>query len=131
MSKSLLANPLIPEAGMSDPHAIVVGDVCYLFTGHDIGFGVEDWVMPDWRIYRSNNLQSWTHVGTISPADNFMGAGSQNCWAGDVVYRNGRFYWFFSNGKRAPASWQPIMSKAPTAMPSARHWSSRSTPRFL
>ena len=91
--------PLIKEPGMSDPHALVLGDVCYLFTGHDVGFGIDDWVMPDWRIYRSIDLRNWAHVGTISPEDNYMGAGHTYCWAGDIVHRDGRFYWYFSNGK--------------------------------
>jgi arabinoxylan arabinofuranohydrolase len=96
-----LTNPLIDEAGMSDPHALIVDDVCYLFTGHDVGFGVNDWVMPDWRIYRSEDLLNWSHVGTISPADNYMGEGNTNCWAGDIVERNGNYYWYFSNRKQS------------------------------
>ena len=60
MTEYRLTNPLIDEAGMSDPHALVIDDVCYLFTGHDVGFGVPRWVMPDWRIYRSDDLGgSW------------------------------------------------------------------------
>jgi hypothetical protein len=94
-----LTNPLIGEPGMSDPHALVVGNACYLFTGHDVGFGINDWVMPDWRIYRSEDLTAWTHVGTISPSDNYMGRGNTSCWAGDIVHRRGKFYWFFSNRK--------------------------------
>jgi arabinoxylan arabinofuranohydrolase len=97
MTIGKLTNPLIAEAGMSDPHALVVGDWCYLFTGRDVGFGVSDWVMPDWRIYRSDDLRRWTHVGTIDPADNYMGKGSTSCWAGDIVERNGTYYWYFSN----------------------------------
>ncbi len=95
-----LTNPLIDEPGMSDPHALVVDDVCYLFTGHDTGFGIADWVMPDWRIYRSEDLQTWEHVGTISPKDNYMGEGNTSCWAGDIVERNGKYYWYFSNRKK-------------------------------
>ena len=67
-----LTNPLIAEPGMSDPHALVVDEVCYLFTGHDVGVGISDWVMPDWRIYKSADLQSWERVGTIDPADNYI-----------------------------------------------------------
>lgn len=93
----MITNPLIAEPGMSDPHALVVGDSCYLFTGHDVGFGINNWVMPDWRIYRTQDLITWEHVGTISPADNYMGAGNMNCWAGDIVERKGKYYWFFSN----------------------------------
>lgn len=86
---------------MSDPHALVVNDTIYLFTGHDIGFGISDWVMPDWRIFRSEDLLSWKHVGTISPADNYMGAGNTNCWAGDIVEHHGKYYWYFSNRKES------------------------------
>jgi hypothetical protein len=98
MAQTRLTNPLIAEPGMSDPHALVVDDVVYLFTGHDVGFGVNDWVMPDWRIYKSGDLQTWEHVGTISPADNYMGEGHTYCWAGDIAERDGTFYWYFSNG---------------------------------
>ena len=97
--KGKLTNPLIEEAGMSDPHILVEGDTCYVFTGHDVGKGIADWIMPDWRIYRSTDLQSWEHVGTISPEDNYMGKGNTNCWAGDIAKRNGKYYWYFSNRK--------------------------------
>jgi arabinoxylan arabinofuranohydrolase len=100
MTDNRFTNPLIDEPGMSDPHALVLDDACYLFTGHDVGVGVNDWVMPDWRIYRSEDLRTWTHVGTISPADNYMGEGHTYCWAGDIAQRYGRYYWYFSNGNR-------------------------------
>jgi len=96
-----LKKPLIDEPGMSDPHALVVNDICYLFAGHDVGFDIPDWVMPDWRIYQSDDLCSWTHVGTIRPEDNYMGAGNTDCWAGDIVERNGKYYWYFSDRKRS------------------------------
>ncbi|MFC1761108.1 family 43 glycosylhydrolase [Planctomycetota bacterium] len=85
---------------MSDPHMLVVNDVCYVFTGHDVGFGIGDWVMPDWCIFRSKDMQTWKHVGTISPEDNCMGKGNTSCWAGDIAERNGKYYWYFSNRKK-------------------------------
>jgi len=68
-----IKNPLIEEPGMSDPHMLVINDTCYVFTGHDIGFGIPDWVMPDWRIFISTDLQNWKQVGTISPRVNTTG----------------------------------------------------------
>lgn len=94
-------NPLIDDPGMSDPHCLVENDVCYLFTGHDVGFGISDWVMPDWRIYRSGDLQTWEHIGTISPEENYMGKGNTSCWAGDIAKRNGKYFWYFSNRKES------------------------------
>ncbi|AJR03370.1 family 43 glycosylhydrolase [Siansivirga zeaxanthinifaciens] len=94
-----IKNPLINVPGMADPHMLVVNDTCYVFTGHDVGYGISDWVMPDWRIFMSTDLQNWKHVGTISPKDNIMGEGNTNCWAGDIVSRNGKYYWYYSNRK--------------------------------
>jgi hypothetical protein len=90
---------LIDEPGMSDPHMFVVNDTCYVFTGHDVGFGISDWVMPDWRIFMSTDLQNWKLIGTISPKNNIMGEGNTNCWAGDIATRNGKYYWYYSNRK--------------------------------
>lgn len=92
-----MKNPLIDQPGMSDPHAIVEGEYVYIFTGHDVGVDQPMWVMPNWRIFRSKDFKSWEHVGTIDPKDNFMGEGHTSCWAGDVVKKNGKFYWYFSN----------------------------------
>ena len=117
MTTQPITNPLIPEAGMSDPHMLVENDVCYLFTGWDVGYDQPTWVMPEWRIYRSTDLAQWQQVGTISPADNYMGAGNTHCWAGDVVARNGRYHWFFPTVAKKLGSWWPTASKGPTAMP--------------
>ena len=92
-----IKNPLIDGPGMSDPHVLVENDVCYIFSGHDAGFGNSEWVMPDWRVHRSTDLRSWKHVGTILPKDNYMGKGNTDCWAGDIVKRHNKYYWFFSN----------------------------------
>ena len=95
-----LRNPLIDEPGMADPHVLVLDDdTCYLYTGHDVGVGVSDWVMPDWQIYRSKTLRDWELVGTIRPEASYMGKGNTSCWAGDIVARNGKYYWYFSNRK--------------------------------
>jgi hypothetical protein len=54
-----IKNPLIDGPGMSDPHVLVENDICYIFSGHNEGFGNSEWVMPDWRIHRSTDLRSW------------------------------------------------------------------------
>lgn len=97
MTERITRRPLINEPGVSDPHALVTDGTCYLFTGHDIGFGVNDWIMPDWRIFRSRDLEHWDFAGAIDPADTYMGAGITHCWAGDIATRHGRYYWFFSH----------------------------------
>ncbi|OAV45802.1 1,4-beta-xylanase [Lewinella sp. 4G2] len=57
--------------------------------------------MKDWRVFATTDLVNWQHVGTISPADNYMGAGATDCWASDAAERNGQHYFYFSDQKRS------------------------------
>jgi hypothetical protein len=95
----MIINPLLSTPGMSDPHVYVTGDRVFLYTGHDVGHGKQDWIMPEWRIFTSTTLNNWQQVGTISPEDTYMGKGNTSCWAGDIAQRNGKMYWYFSNRK--------------------------------
>jgi hypothetical protein len=93
-------NPFAPASGLSDPHARVFKDRVYLYTGRDGDPDDRDWVMRDWRIFSSTDLIDWRAEGVISPANNYMGAGSTDCWAGDTAERDGRYYFYFSDRTR-------------------------------
>ena len=93
-------NPLIKGVGMSDPHIRVFNDTLYLFSGHDSSPEDPTWIMRDWRVFSSTDLVNWKLATTISPANNYMGAGSTDCWAGDAASRNGKYYFYFSDRKR-------------------------------
>ena len=94
-------NPLIKGIGMSDPHIRVFNDTVYLFSGHDSSPNDPTWVMRDWRVFSTTDLINWKLETTISPKDNYMGAASTDCWAGDAVARNGNYYFYFSDRKRS------------------------------
>jgi len=97
---SFAQNPILGGDGISDPHIRVFGDQIYLFSGHDASPKDKTWVMKDWRIFATTDLVNWKQVGTISPKDNYMDDDSTDCWAGDAASRNGRYYFYFSDGKR-------------------------------
>jgi arabinoxylan arabinofuranohydrolase len=90
-------NPLVPDVGMADPHIDFYDGKFWVFTGHDADKASTAWVMPDWRIFSSEDLISWTLEGTISPTQNYMDDQSTKCCAGDATFRNGIYYWYFSN----------------------------------
>lgn len=94
-------NPIIKDIGMSDPHVRVFNDTIFLFTGHDGHPDDKLWVMKDWQIFSSTDLKNWKFRNTISPADNYMGSENQDCWAGDAISRNDKFYFYFSDHKRS------------------------------
>lgn len=101
MSSGLLmaGNPIKKDFGMADPHAYVFKDKVYLFTTRDAVRDAKSFVMPDWHIWSSDDLVNWKHERTIEPTETYMGK-SNNCWATETVYMNGKYYFYFSNGNK-------------------------------
>lgn len=104
-------NSISKYLGVSDPHIRVFNDTVYLYSGHDAHPDDKLWVMKDWQIFSSTDLFNWDLKGIISPKDNYMGANSIDCWAGDAATRNGNYYFYFSDQKRGVGV---MTSKSPT-----------------
>ena len=64
----------------------------YLYTGHD-----EDnstyFTMKEWRVYSSADMVNWTDHGSPMSLATFSWANT-DAWAGQVINRNGKFYWY-------------------------------------
>ncbi len=91
------ANPIVPYVGMADPHIHIFNDKAYLYVTHDADSTAKEFTMPDWRIFSSSDLVNWKLERTISPAETYMGE-SNSCWAADVAFKNGKYFFYFSNG---------------------------------
>lgn len=91
-------NPIIPYVGMADPHIFIFNNKAYLYSTRDVDSiqTKNKFVMPDWHIWSSNDLIHWKHERTIYPTETFMGS-STDCWATDMGWRNGKYYFYFSN----------------------------------
>jgi hypothetical protein len=91
-------NPIIPYVGMADPHIFIFNGKAYLYATRDIDSlqTKNKFVMPDWHIWSSDDLVHWTHERTIYPTETYMGK-SNDCWATDMGWRNGKYYFYFSN----------------------------------
>ncbi len=88
---------IVKEHGMADAHAWVKNDTLFIGCGHDSSPDPHaSFSMDRWEIWSTNDLRNWKYHCNIEPADNYMGAGD-DCFAGDITSRNGKYYWFFSN----------------------------------
>ncbi|WP_250004893.1 family 43 glycosylhydrolase [Actinoplanes sp. M2I2] len=85
-------NPIVQTIYTADPAPLVHNGRVYLYTGHD-----EDnstyFTMKEWRVYSSADLVNWTDHGSPMSVATFSWA-SADAWAGQVVNRNGKFYWY-------------------------------------
>ena len=90
-------NPIIPLMGVCDPHMHVFNDRVWLHATHDAIPGCDYFCMHDWQIWSSADCVEWQLESVIRPEDFHMGSSSQ-CWAVDCEERNGKYYFYFSDG---------------------------------
>ena len=87
-------NPLVTDIFTADPAALVDGGRVYLYVGHDEAReGGKDYLMNEWRVYSSCDMQRWTDHGSPLQYSTFKWAG-RDAWAGDVAKRDGKYYFY-------------------------------------
>lgn len=92
-------NPVIPGRGVCDPHMHIFNDRVYLYATHDYSRDNKGYCMKDWQIWSSPDFITWELERTVRPEDFYMGA-SNGCWAVDAAYKNGKYYYYFSEQNR-------------------------------
>ena len=87
-------NPIIQTNYTADPAPMVYNGTLYLYADHDEDVTVNNFfTMKDWRVYSTTDMVNWTDHGSPMSLSTFSWAAS-NAWAGQVVARNGKFYWY-------------------------------------
>ena len=85
-------NPIVQTIYTADPAPLVHNGRVYLYTGHDED-GSTYFTMKDWRVCSSADMVNWTDHGSPMSLATFSWADA-DAWAGQAVYRNGKFYWY-------------------------------------
>ncbi|MBQ8610181.1 MAG: family 43 glycosylhydrolase [Oscillospiraceae bacterium] len=93
-------NPIIPRMGVCDPHMHVFDGRVWLHASHDAMPGSEHFCTKDWQIWSSADCVEWQLESVVHPEDTFMGE-STCCWAVDCIERDGKYYYYFSDGGSA------------------------------
>ena len=103
MTNPLSGNPILQGRGVCDPHIRIFNDKAYLYATHDKSPDNEGFVTEDWWIWSSPNLADWTHECSLRPEETYIGAGFTSCWATDAIDRDGKYYWYLSEGNQRTA----------------------------
>jgi arabinoxylan arabinofuranohydrolase len=91
---ALAANPLFPQLFTADPAVLVDGGRVYLYTGHDEALpGGKDFVMNDWRVFSSCDMQHWRAEGVAATTSTFAWAKGR-AWASDIARRGDKYYFY-------------------------------------
>lgn len=89
-------NPIIPNKGANDPHIRIFNGKAYLAASHDKSIDSKGFVMDDWWMWSSDDLVNWKLESVLKPEQTYLGKPFSGCWATDIAYRNGQYYWYFS-----------------------------------
>lgn len=93
-------NPIVPNKGVNDPHIRIYEGKAYLYATHDRSIESNRFAMDDWWIWSSDDLVSWKLERVLKPEETYIGKPFDQCWATDAAYRNGKYYWYFSEGNQ-------------------------------
>ncbi|HMA92358.1 MAG TPA: family 43 glycosylhydrolase, partial [Polyangiaceae bacterium] len=85
-------NPLFTDVYTADPSAMVHNCTFYVHCGHDEGAG-NGFVMNNWFILKSTDMVNWTRIDRALTLGAFKWANA-NAWAGQMITKGGKFYWF-------------------------------------
>jgi len=91
-------NPIVSNVGLNDPHIHIFNDTAYVYASHDKSIKNDKFIMEDWWVWSSPDLVNWTKRSILSPKDTYIGKEFSRCWATDAAYRNGNYYFYFSEG---------------------------------
>ena len=87
-------NPVVKDIFTADPAALVDRGRVYLYVGHDEApAGGKEYLMNEWRVYSSCDMQHWTDHGSPLRYSTFSWARG-DAWAGDVAKRDGKYYFY-------------------------------------
>lgn len=87
---SMSENPLFSDQYTADPGALVDGCTFYIHCGHDEG--PNSFVLREWFVLSSTDMVHWTKQVALRVSD--FGWADANAWAGQVVKKGDKYYWF-------------------------------------
>jgi beta-xylosidase len=92
-------NPLFTDQFTADPAPFVHDCTFYIQCGHDeAAAGQNSFVMKEWFLLASTDMVHWTKTVTLKLSD-FSWADA-NAWAGQMVTKGGKFYWYVPVNER-------------------------------
>ena len=90
-------NPIVQDVYTADPAPMVCSDGrLYVYTSHDEDDTINGFfTMNDWKCYSTTDMVNWTDHGTVLSYHEFEWAKENSSWAGQVVEKDGKFYYTY------------------------------------
>lgn len=95
-------NPIVQDIYSTDPAPVVHDGRVYVFTGHDEDNSAT-FDMRNWLLFSSDDMANWQHHQSPLSIGSFSWA-KDSAWAGQVIARNGKFYFYVPVRTKATGS---------------------------
>lgn len=89
-------NPIVTTKFTADPAPMVEGDTLWLYAGHDFSGRQRGYKMKDWCLFSTTDMINWTEYPAPLTIADFPWATSGQAYAGHVVKKNGKYYFYVS-----------------------------------
>jgi arabinoxylan arabinofuranohydrolase len=89
-------NPVVQTCYTADPAPMVYNGRVYMYVGHDSDGAAGGYVMRNWKCYSSTDMVNWTDHGVMLSTSSISWSTSRDANAAQVIYRNGKFYYYIS-----------------------------------
>lgn len=90
-------NPIVTHKYTADPAALVYNDTLFIYTGQDAAGGLSYYNIPNWCVFATTDMKHFWEYETPLRASDFSWGTPNSAWAGQVIERNGKFYWYTSS----------------------------------
>jgi arabinoxylan arabinofuranohydrolase len=107
-------NPVVQTCYTADQAPMVYNGRVYMLVGHDSDNATSGYLMRDWRCYSSNDMVNWQDHGIVLATSSISWSTSRDANASQVIYRNGRFYFYISTTASAGVAVGVAVSNTPT-----------------
>jgi arabinoxylan arabinofuranohydrolase len=92
-------NPIIQTVFTADPAPMVHEGTLYLYTGHDEDTATDrSYLMRDYQLFTTTDMVNWTHHGAVLDIRQTFKWSGGDANAAQVIFRNGKFYYYVSTG---------------------------------
>jgi hypothetical protein len=89
--------PIVQTIFTADPAPLVHDGTLYLYTGHDEDHAPANrFIMHDYQCFSTTDMVNWRHHGAVLDVRKVFGWSGGDANAAQVIYRNGRFYYYVS-----------------------------------
>jgi len=109
-------NPVVQTCYTADPAPMVYNGRVYMYVGHDSDGASGGYVMRNWKCYSSADMVNWTDHGVMLHTSSISWSTAHDANAAQVIYRNGKFYYYISITASDGVAIGVAVSNSPTGL---------------